>query len=464
MVKLGKRVWGMVVGVVAVLPELILAAQNSTAAPVAASTFWLEDTETQFSVNVANDSSDIFIYMRSPAYSWVGFGFGETMENSLMFVVYPNAKGDNLTLSPRLGSRSSEPTHTPIPTLTLLPPTTIKNSTFILAFRCSNCLVWPHGYLDTNSHSQPMIYAFGPGNKLQSDSPAANLKRHIRYGKFSMNMLAATGKGGVPVQTRAQNGVVVPDEGMVKDRDGKKLAHAVLGCVALFVLWPLHVIVAGFFKNMRLWHGCVSVVLGVCLVVAYALGIESSGEFNRSKSFTSPHQLLAFLSLLPLILSSLLPLPPISRLHPSIHTLHTPLTLLILTALILTGGLGLHLGMQPRPIILAYTAVSLLVFVFCVGLGYCIRRRGSAYARARGRRRENVEDDQEMMLNKIKMGRASVSEVVTTPVPAAYAGYGDGAQSVRGLGVSGVYGGGAMPGPKYLLNMHPGVPVQVSRM
>jgi hypothetical protein len=26
------------------------------------------------------------------------------------------------------------------------------------------------------------------------------------------------------------------------------------------------------------------------------------------------------------------------------------------------------------------------------------------------------------------------------------------------------YGGGTMPGPQYLLNMHPGVPVQVSRM
>jgi hypothetical protein len=26
------------------------------------------------------------------------------------------------------------------------------------------------------------------------------------------------------------------------------------------------------------------------------------------------------------------------------------------------------------------------------------------------------------------------------------------------------YGGGTMPGPQYLLNMHPGVPVQVNRM
>lgn len=75
------------------LPALV-AAQNSTI--TAAATFYFEETETQFSVNVANDSSDVFIYLTSPAYSWVGFGFGAKMENSLMFVAYPNAKGDSM--------------------------------------------------------------------------------------------------------------------------------------------------------------------------------------------------------------------------------------------------------------------------------------------------------------------------------------------------------------------------------
>lgn len=61
----------------------------------AASTFFLEQTETQFSVNLANDSSDVFIYFTSPAYSWVGVGFGEGMKNSLMVVLYPNKNGDS---------------------------------------------------------------------------------------------------------------------------------------------------------------------------------------------------------------------------------------------------------------------------------------------------------------------------------------------------------------------------------
>jgi len=75
-----------------------------------------------------------------------------------------------------------------------------------------------------------------------------------------------------------------------------------------------------------------------------------------------------------------------------------------------------------------------------------------------------------MMLTHIKeRQRGSVSSSTVTPVPLAYQGYGSAQPcgrevGARGLGVNGVVGGGAMPGPRYLLNMHPGVPVQVSRM
>ncbi len=64
----------------------------------AASTFFMHDTETQFSVNIANDSSDVYLYFASPAYSWVGVGFGRQMENSLMVVMYPDASGESMHL------------------------------------------------------------------------------------------------------------------------------------------------------------------------------------------------------------------------------------------------------------------------------------------------------------------------------------------------------------------------------
>lgn len=66
----------------------------STSVP-AASTFYLSETETQFSVNIANDSSDVYFYFASPAYSWVGVGFGQQMEDSLMLIMYPGANGES---------------------------------------------------------------------------------------------------------------------------------------------------------------------------------------------------------------------------------------------------------------------------------------------------------------------------------------------------------------------------------
>lgn len=73
-------------------------AQNGTTRTPAASTFYLPETETQFSVNIADDSSDVYFYFASPAYSWVGVGFGSQMESSLMLIMYPDANGDS-TLS-----------------------------------------------------------------------------------------------------------------------------------------------------------------------------------------------------------------------------------------------------------------------------------------------------------------------------------------------------------------------------
>ena len=66
-----------------------------TCSRAASATFYLQETETQFSVNIANDSDagDVFLYFTSPAHSWVGVGFGETMRDSLMFILYPSRNG-----------------------------------------------------------------------------------------------------------------------------------------------------------------------------------------------------------------------------------------------------------------------------------------------------------------------------------------------------------------------------------
>jgi MFS superfamily sulfate permease-like transporter len=75
------------------------------------------------------------------------------------------------------------------------------------------------------------------------------------------------------------NGVSMVGD-MTRDHDRANLAHAIVGCIALFVLWPLNVIFAGFFKSIKI-HIVFSMILMVFLVVSYALGGVTSAEYNR---------------------------------------------------------------------------------------------------------------------------------------------------------------------------------------
>jgi hypothetical protein len=179
---------------------------------------------------------------------------------------------------------------------------------------------------------------------------------------------------------------------------------------------------------------------------------------SQSKAFKSPHQILAFISLVPILFLGILPIPPIQRLHHIIPRLHAPLVTATFLVLVLSGGLGLQLGSQTRPIILAYTAISLLVFVFTFSLDRIIRKRGSARQRQQRARDGYREEDDTVEMLKIGGSRtgspASLRKGSAVTTESRELGS-DG----QGKGQRGMFGGGTMPGPQFLLNMHPGVPV-----
>jgi MFS superfamily sulfate permease-like transporter len=100
-----------------------------------------------------------------------------------------------------------------------------------------------------------------------------------------MNMATATGPGDVPAKSNALNGVSMVGD-MTRDHDRANLAHAVIGCLALFLLWPLNVLLVGFFKNIKI-HVVFSVLIMVFLVVSYVLGGITSAQYNRV-SHSSP--------------------------------------------------------------------------------------------------------------------------------------------------------------------------------
>lgn len=201
------------------------------------------------------------------------------MSNALMFIMYPSKNDANVTISTRIGRSKGEPTYAPEINLEILDGTKMNDSMLIVKAVCRNCRTWEGGELDLKSKKQEMIYAFGHGNRLNSDSQEANLKRHIRYGHFEMDMLTATGVGGVPAPSQALNGVRMQGD-MVRDHDRANLAHAIMGCLALFVIWPLNVLVAGFFKNIKIHIGLTVGVMAF-LVISYGLGISTSAQYNR---------------------------------------------------------------------------------------------------------------------------------------------------------------------------------------
>jgi hypothetical protein len=199
--------------------------------------------------------------------------------------MYADLNQLDVTISPRIANGHSEPSFADTIDLETLPGTEIKDDMFVVKAVCHFCRAWLGGSLDVTNTAHPMIYAFGPGQKLESSSLDASLKRHIRYGQFTMDLVHATGKGAVPEPKSELDGVFLRGD-MVRDHDRANLAHAVVGCLALFLLWPMNIVVAGFFKRIGIHMG-VSAFILVFLVISYGLGIATSYEYNRvsSKSF-----------------------------------------------------------------------------------------------------------------------------------------------------------------------------------
>ena len=94
-----------------------------------------------------------------------------------------------------------------------------------------------------------------------------------------MNMVHATGDGGVPGPSTAMNGTELVG-GLIMDGDKASILHAVLFAFAILIMFPLNVILVGFFRTTKL-HIWFSGLIMVFVFTAFALGIYVSGEYNR---------------------------------------------------------------------------------------------------------------------------------------------------------------------------------------
>lgn len=175
------------------------------------------------------------------------------MAGSLVFVMYASADGKNVTVSPRLATGHTEPTVTNDVQVTVLEGSGIINDAegaeMVVNARCTNCRSWATGKIDVTSTKQPMIYAVGgPEEPITSDSENVNIQQHVGYGKFTLDLVQATGAGGIPSNTNSQTGVDHLDD---SDEAGPGSAlHALFMCGTFIVLFPAGYLFFRLFERM----------------------------------------------------------------------------------------------------------------------------------------------------------------------------------------------------------------------
>ncbi|KAF2455935.1 hypothetical protein BDY21DRAFT_386790 [Lineolata rhizophorae] len=116
------------------------------------------------------------------------------MSGSQIFVIYTSSSGDNVTISPRLGSGHSMPQFNSDADITILDGTGVSGDTMTANFKCSSCASWSGGDMDFSSDSGGFIYAAVSGSSLDTDDTSASISQHSSmYGQFTLDFSSAKG-------------------------------------------------------------------------------------------------------------------------------------------------------------------------------------------------------------------------------------------------------------------------------
>ena len=107
-----------------------------------------QDSGVCYSVNVPDQTAssgngDIFFQISGPSSKqWIGLGQGGQMAGSNIFVIYTDASGTNVTLSPRLGKGEVQPLYDNGTQAFLLEGSGIANGNMTANVRCKSSLLF----------------------------------------------------------------------------------------------------------------------------------------------------------------------------------------------------------------------------------------------------------------------------------------------------------------------------------
>lgn len=94
--------------------------------------------------SAASGTGDLYFQIQAPSSTqWVGLGQGNQMKGTNIFIVYSDADGQNVTVSPRLGQGNFQPQFNSQAQVSLLEGSGISNGMMTANVRCT--------YISTNT-------------------------------------------------------------------------------------------------------------------------------------------------------------------------------------------------------------------------------------------------------------------------------------------------------------------------
>lgn len=113
------------------------------------------------------------------------------MAGSNMFIIYESTDGNNVTVSPRLGTGYVMPKYNSAADISVLEGSGVSGGVMTANVRCGSCLSWDGGSMDFSSSSSQWIYGYRSGSSLASDSVEASISQHNAASSFTLDLSAA---------------------------------------------------------------------------------------------------------------------------------------------------------------------------------------------------------------------------------------------------------------------------------
>lgn len=342
------------------------------------------------------------------------------MRGSHIFVMYTSADGQNVTISPRLGTGYSEPEYTSATELELLEGSGVSDGIMTANVRCGNCNSWGVGTMDFSSGSNSAwIYGYLTGDSLNSDDVEEGISRHDEAEPFTWDLASAQGgenqnpfisaaasTSGAPSNTTSGNNATssgVPSAsggGGSSIADTVQLAHGVMAALAFVAIFPTGGILIRIasFTGLIWVHAAVQILGYFVYIATFGMGLWLA---TTDGYMSSNHAIIG------IVLFVLLFAQPLGGfLHHHLYKkngrrtivshLHVNTGRIAIILGMINGGLGLQLaGVETKYTIVysVFAGIMGVLYIAAMIFGEVKRSRKAPAALSRSEKNENSSQD-----------------------------------------------------------------------